>query len=61
MFEGGYVTHDWIFKEKNVDIVVSGVCVRDSDEDKREGEILQTNIKRHMIKSKSLIFHHIST
>jgi hypothetical protein len=40
-----------------------GVVVWDEhqDEDKMEGEILQTNKKMHLITSKSIIFYHFST
>jgi hypothetical protein len=59
VYESFYYASEYI---KQIDDTPGGVVWDDHwDEDKREGELLQTNGKRHMIKSKSLIFCQFST
>jgi len=57
VYESFYYANEYIRKIGNT----IGVVVWDDqqDEDKRQGELLQTNGKRYMIKSKSLISHQI--
>ena len=56
VYESLYYASEYI---KQTDHILGGVIWNDEcDEDKREGEVLEMNEKRHMIKSKLL---HIST
>jgi hypothetical protein len=59
VYESLYYVSEYI---KEIDDT-PGVVVWDDqpDEDKREGELLQTNRKGHLIKSKSLVFCQICT
>ena len=64
--EKGYIVYDsFYYSIEYINKInhAPGVVILDNhwDEDKREGERLQMNRKRNMIKSKSLIFCHIST
>jgi hypothetical protein len=54
VYKSFYYVNEYIKKISNTE----GEVVGDDhqDEDKREGELLQTNEKRHLIKSKSVIF-----
>jgi hypothetical protein len=59
VYESFYYASEYI---KQIDDTLGGVVWDDhQDEEKREGELLQTNGKRCMIKSKSLIFCQFST
>ena len=58
-YESFYYTSEYINQIKNI----PGAVIWDDerDEDKREGELLQTNGKRRLIKSKKLIIFQIYT
>jgi hypothetical protein len=59
VYESFYYASEYI---KKIDDTPGEVVWDDQqDEDKREGELLQMNGKRHLIKSKSLIFCQICT
>jgi hypothetical protein len=62
----GYIVYDlFYYASENIKQIVdiSRIMVWDDqqDDEKREGELLQTNGKRNLIKSKSLIFFQFST
>jgi hypothetical protein len=59
VYESFYYVSEYIKKIENTPRAV--VWDDQQDEDKREGEILQTNGKRFLIKSKLFIFHQFST
>ena len=62
----GYISYESLYYAseyiKQIDIIL-GVVIWDDerDEDKREGELLQTNGKKRLIKSKRLIIFQIYT
>jgi hypothetical protein len=64
--EKGYIVYDLFYYANgyiNQIDNAEGVVIWDDhqDEDKREGELLQMNRKRHLIKSNSIIFCQFST
>ena len=58
-YESFYYASEYIKKIDNGPSAV--ICDDERDEDKREGELLQTNGKRHLIKSKRIINFQIYT
>ena len=56
-YESFYYANDYIKQIDNIIGVV--ICDNERDEYKREGELLQTNGKRRLIKSKRLIIFQI--
>ena len=59
VYESLYYVNEYI---KKIDDTIGVVAwYNQLDEEKREGELLQTNEKRFLIKSKSIIFYEFST